>query len=254
MTASPSPGRSAQPSPWRGVDLLERAIGYTRGSLALVTPELMSADTPCAGWALRRLLLHMNDSLASLHEAGSVRRVRLAGRATPPTAPPDLVEALRSRACQLLAEWSAAEEGSRHGVRLDVLVGGRPVTVPVLTSAGALEVAVHGWDVAVACGARRPLPELLARDLLRLAPVLVTDADRPARFAPALNVSAEALAASRSEAMDASGEVLAASAGEPEAGDAASRRLLAFLGRDPGWQATGADGVDRSGAGAGEPG
>ena len=73
---------SARRSPWGGVELLERAIGYTRGSLALVTPELMSAPTPCDHWDLRALLEHMDDSLTSLHEAGAVRRVWLdvAGR------------------------------------------------------------------------------------------------------------------------------------------------------------------------------
>jgi uncharacterized protein (TIGR03086 family) len=186
------------------VDLLERAIGYTRGSLALVRPDLMGAATPCAGWDLRALLGHMDDSLASLHEAGSVGRVRLTGS---PPADVDPVGALRSRACQLLAEWSTAEE--LPGGRTDVLVHGRPLTSSVLTSAGALEVAVHGWDVAVACGSHRPLPEPLARHLLSLAPALVADADRPARFAPAV---------------------------EPPVDATRGERLLAYLGRQPRWR------------------
>jgi len=196
---------TSAPSPWSGVELLDRAIAYTRGSLALVTVDLMSAPTPCADWHLRALLTHMDDSLASLHEAGSVRRVRVdVSRA----APDDLVVSLRTRACQLLAEWTAdrATTGAPGGESRDVLVDGRPVTSPVLTSAGALEVVVHGWDVAASCGAPRPIPDNLAAALLRLAPVLVTDADRPARFGPELTAPS------------------GASAGE---------RLLAFLGRDP---------------------
>ena len=43
-------------------------MGYTLGSLQLVTPDLMGAPTPCAGWTLRALLGHMNDSLRTLHE------------------------------------------------------------------------------------------------------------------------------------------------------------------------------------------
>lgn len=195
---------ASAPSPWSGVELLDRAIAYTRGSLALVRADLMSAPTPCAGWDLRALLTHMDDSLVSLHEAGSVRRVRVD---VPPAAPDDLVESLRTRACQLLAEWTADwATGAVGGESRDVLVDGRPVTSPVLTSAGALEVVVHGWDVAVSCGAPRPIPDDLAAALLRLAPVLVTDADRPARFGPQLTAPPGAL----------SGE-----------------RLLAFLGRDP---------------------
>lgn len=194
-------GGPAPPSPWRGVDLLERAIGYTRGSLMLVRPELMSAPTPCSAWDLRALLAHMNDSLVSLHEAGSVRRVRLDVLSTQSADP---VHALRTRACQLLAEWSAAEESTSE--RVDVLVDGRPLTSPVLTSAGALEITVHGWDVAVACGAHRPIPETLAEDLLPPATVLVTDPDRPSRFGPAL---------------------------DPPVDATKSERLLAYLGRTP---------------------
>lgn len=201
MTAQPAPA----PSPWGGVELLERAIGYTRGSLALVTPDLMGAPTPCAGWDLRALLVHMHDSLTSLHEAGSARRVRVR---VDPVPPADLVGALCLRACQLLGEWSADWDLTRTtpGLSRDVVVDGRPLTVPVLTSAGALEVTAHGWDVATACGVRRPIPDELASELLRLAPVLVTEADRPARFGPALR---------------------------PPFGASPGERLLAYLGRDP---------------------
>ncbi|HSE07019.1 MAG TPA: TIGR03086 family metal-binding protein [Nocardioidaceae bacterium] len=191
------------------MELLERAIAYTRGSLALVRADLMAAPTPCAGWDLHALLLHMHDSLASLDEAGSARVVH---RATPPAPPVDLVDSLRVRACRLLAEWSTDWAADPRAARsapagsLDILVDGRPVTSSVLTSAGALEIAVHGWDVAVACGDNRPLPDELAADLLLLAPVLVTAVDRPTRFA-------------------------AARPSRP--GCSPGERLLAFLGRAP---------------------
>jgi uncharacterized protein (TIGR03086 family) len=187
---------TARTSPWSGVELLERAIGYTRGCLGLVTPALMREPTPCRGWDLEALLLHMADSLESLHEAGAVRRVWVGVTAE---APADIVETIRAGACRLLADWSVRD--SQLG---DVVVDGRPVTAPVLTSAGALEVAVHGWDLATACGVSRPLPDGLANDLLRVAPLLVTDADRPGRFAPPV---------------------------EPPAGASAGEQLLAFLGR-----------------------
>jgi len=195
---------SSVPSPWSGVELLERAIAYTRGSLAFVTADLFSAPTPCAGWDLRALLAHMDDSLESLHEAGSVRRVRVD---VAPDAPDDIVVSLRAHACQLLADWTEdwTRAGDRGAASGDVVVDGRPVTAPVLVCAGALEVVVHGWDVAASCGAPRPIPDELAAAILRLAPVLVTDADRPARFGPELTAPP------------------GASPGE---------RLLAFLGRD----------------------
>jgi hypothetical protein len=48
---------------------------------------------------------------------------------------------------------------------------------------GALELSVHGWDVAVACGASRPLPVGLATVLLATAPLLVPRHARPGLFA-----------------------------------------------------------------------
>ncbi len=202
MTAAPRHGRPARPSPWRGVELLDRAIAYTRGSLLLVEPRLLPLPTPCAGWDLHRLLVHMDDSLTSLHEAGSTRLVRLEAAHEDRA---DVVDSLRRRACALLADWSAREEAPASS-RTDVLVGGRPVTAPVLTAAGALEVAVHGWDVSVACGSPRPIPDRLAQHLVVLAPVLVTSDDRPVRFGAPVDVAPHAPAAAR---------------------------LLAFLGRDP---------------------
>ena len=196
--ASPSPtGPVTAP---KALALLERAIGYTRASLHLVGYDDLRRPTPCRGWDLRTLLAHMDDSLLTLQEGADVGHVVLRPhRSGPPSADP--VASLRLRACALLGAWS-----NHAGAGL-VSVAGSPVTAGVLASAGALEVAVHGWDVARACGHDRPLPEPLAADLLEVAPSLVSDRDRPARFAAAVAL--------------------------PDTADA-SARLLAFLGRDPG--------------------
>jgi uncharacterized protein (TIGR03086 family) len=176
--------------------LLERAVGYTRTSLGLVTPDRMGAPTPCPAWDLRGLLRHMDDSLAAFTEAAL-------GHVEPcaplPAGPPAVVASVKARACALLAAWSAREHASA------VSVAGRPVPSDLLAAAGALEVAVHGWDVARSCGRDRPLPDGLARALLAVAPLLVGDADRPDRFAAPRPV---------------------------RTGASASVRLLGYLGRD----------------------
>jgi uncharacterized protein (TIGR03086 family) len=87
-----------------------------------------------------------------------------------------------------------------------VSVGGCPVPTSIVTSVGAVEVAVHGWDIAQACGQPRPVPPGLAEELLLLVPLLVTGSDRPSRFAAAV-------------------------AAPP--GASPGDRLIAFLGRDP---------------------
>ncbi len=185
--------------------LLERAIGYTRSSLQLATLDRMANPTPCQGWDLRFLLHHLDDSLVALQEAADVGFVgpeRGGGSAHERAdhGPADLVAALRARAGSLLGAWT-----HNDGAAL-VSVAGSPLTAAVLVSTGALEIAVHGWDVARACGHRHPLPPLLAEEMLDLAPLLVTDQDRCARFAAALELPPVA-----------------------PPGD----RLLAFLGRGP---------------------
>jgi uncharacterized protein (TIGR03086 family) len=193
-SATPGPATASH-----ALALLERAIGYTRASLHLVGYDDLGRRTPCRDWDLRALLRHMDDSLLALQEGADAGYVVLCPhRSEPP--PADPVASLRLRACALLGAWT-----NNGGADL-VSVAGSPVAAGVLASTGALEIAVHGWDVARACGHDRPLPEPLAVDLLEVAPSLVSDGDRPARFAAAVDVPASA---------------------------GASARLLALLGRDP---------------------
>ena len=70
------------------------------------------------------------------------------------------------------------------------------------------EIVIHGWDVARACGDRRPLPDDLAAVLLRHAPALVTPDDRGRRFADPVAVPTRC---------------------------SPSDRLLAYTGRAPDW-------------------
>jgi len=71
---------------------------------------------------------------------------------------------------------------------------------------GAIEITVHGWDISVACGARRPVPPGLAAILLPIAPLLITPGTRPGLFADPVRLP-----------------------GPASAGD----QLVAFLGRQP---------------------
>ena len=171
-----------------GASLLERAVGYTRGSLQLVASTPLTAATPCRSWNLLALLQHMNDSLAAFTEAAQIGYVDLvpvrdstgeAGRLG--DAGGVLVERLRGRACALLAAWT-------HPQPRSIRVADRALRSDLLAAAGALEIAVHGWDVAQACGVDRPFPAALATDLLQVVPVLVSEEDRPSRFADLVDV------------------------------------------------------------------
>ena len=188
-----------------GVALLERALCYALGQLHAVTSADLARPTPCPEWDLRGLLMHMDDSLMALQEALDLACVAPAGGdgAEPAYGPADsaisLVGTLRGHASLLLG--ALAEAGEEL-----VWVGGLPVPMSIVTSAGAVDVAVHGWDVASACGRVQPIPEQLATEMLRISPLLVSCADRPALFAAPVPVPDLA---------------------------SASDRLVAYLGRDP---------------------
>ncbi len=166
-----------------GVELLERAIGYTQGSLALITADRLADPTPCADWDLRDLLAHMQDSLVALTDAAEIGQVDLESIEPTGDFAADAVAAIRGRACHLLGAWTQVD-GPRQ-----VSIGDRTLSGSVLTGTGALEVAVHGWDVAQACGHDRPIPAALAEDLLELAPLVVRATDRPDLFADPVAIS-----------------------------------------------------------------
>lgn len=179
-----------------GIGLLERAVNYLAGVLHGIPAAALSLPTPCAEWDLRALLAHLDDSVAALEEAVG-GRIGPGAEARPEADP---VTALRDRSRRLLGAWSAAVDAD------PVAVFGAPVSRGVVVGTGALEIAVHAWDVARAVGQDRPLPAPLAEDLLPLVPLLIVDADRPGRFGAPVPLPA---------------------------GADASSRLLGFLGRNP---------------------
>jgi uncharacterized protein (TIGR03086 family) len=202
-------------TPNAGAALLERALGYALCAVRPVTPRTLNRPTPCSRWDLRALLWHTNDSLAALYEGIEDGYVGLG-----PSAPSrggqgggrrgperiggdDPATAFRVRASWLLGAWAASDSPAD---RL-VAIGDLPLTAAALAHAGALEIAVHGWDIAQATGLPRPVPAALATALMRTARQLVPrPAARHPLFGPPLTVPAEA---------------------DP------SDRLVAFLGRDP---------------------
>jgi len=181
--------------------LLAGAISYTLGVCALVGPGDMTLPTPCADWDLAMLLAHLNASMADLETAISAGTLDL--ECPPDHAAGDPVEILRDRAAQLLCTAYCYGAPGRL-----VAVSGLPVPAGLVACTGAVEIAVHGWDISAARDARRPIdpiPPALATRMLGLCPLLV--AGREGLFAGPVKVPAQA-----------------------SPGD----KLVAFLGRDPG--------------------
>lgn len=185
---------ACDPTAGCGGGLLDRAVGFALTAVQAVTPDMLARRTPCAAWSLGMLVVHLGESLAALHEGMSAGRV---GREPGPQAPPDdPVSALRVRAVRVLRASAAFDA---------VAVGDRRLPGGMLVRAGALEVAVHGWDIAQATGEARPIPPVLAGDLLAMCPLVLPDPRRPLFADPV----------------------------EPEPDASPGDRLVALLGRRP---------------------
>jgi uncharacterized protein (TIGR03086 family) len=205
--------------------LLAHAVSYALTSARRATPRRLPLATPCEGWDLRTLVLHVSDSLGVLAEAMSAGYVgtRPPGEGT--AAEPDPVACLRRRARALLGACAAARPDEHL-----IAIGDRELAAGTAAAAGAIEIAVHGWDISVACGARRPVPPGLAAALLPIAPLLIPRGTRAGLFADPVPVPERACP-----------------------GD----RLVAFLGRPPGLPAAPGAALTRSrlrwAAGRGRP-
>jgi uncharacterized protein (TIGR03086 family) len=192
------------------IGLLVGAISYMLGVCAPIGPAEMTLPTPCADWDLAMLLGHLCRSMADLETALRTGQLDLE---EPASAGGDPVEVLRDRAAQLLCAGYCFGGPERF-----VAVGGLPMPAGLVACTGAVEIAVHGWDVSAAraragrdrtdCGADvrgTPIPAGLAARMLRLSPLLV--AGREGLFAVPVEVPAQA-----------------------SPGD----RLVGYLGRNPG--------------------
>lgn len=184
---------------WCGAGaLLERSVGYTLGTIAAVTPADLTRPTPCREWDVQDLLDHLNDSMEALHEGAS----GCVGPPMPFRPIPDSVAAFRHRAAQLVGAWADHDERESAAVAVSHLW----LPAAVVAATGAIEIAVHGWDIGQACGLAHPIPDALAAKLLSTATVLVTADTRYPQFGEAIDVSPRA---------------------------SPSDRLIGFLGREP---------------------
>jgi uncharacterized protein (TIGR03086 family) len=167
-------------------ELLRRAIRYACGTVRTVTPELLPHPTPCRGWDLRMLLEHASESLAALHEGISDGCLSLAPADCGGDTAAGPAQAFRDRA-GLLLDASSGPRGRNHVID----IAGHPLAASAMAVIGALEIAVHGWDISQASGTCQPIPQMLAIDLLAIAVLLVPRDGRYPLFAPPVSVTAE---------------------------------------------------------------
>ena len=214
------------PAQWPG--LLEPAISYALATVQAVTPELLPHPTPCQGWDVGMLLRHATESLAALQEGIDAGRIGLSPGPDDPAGDP--AELFRGQAGRFLSAWTPsartsqtratrAETAQTGAARAEtaqtgaddcpeiIAIADRRLTLGLMTGVGALEMAVHGWDLSRACGHSQPIPGPLAISLLHISPLLVPRTGRAPLFGPPVTVPPMATP---------------------------SDQLVAYLGRNPG--------------------
>jgi uncharacterized protein (TIGR03086 family) len=184
-----------------GTSPLDQAISYAARSVLDVTPALLPRPTPCRGWNLDMLLRHASESLAALHDGTVTGHVALIPASPNRDPAADPARTFQDQAGRLLAARATAGR-----LRQVLDIGDLPLPAIAMECAGAIEIAVHGWDISQACGQRRPIPDALAASLLAIAPLLIPQTGRHPLFSPPVTATAQA-----------------------SPGD----RLVAFLGRKP---------------------
>jgi uncharacterized protein (TIGR03086 family) len=170
--------------------VLDSAVTWTHDCLQLARSSPLDVPTPCAEWDLGQLLTHMEDSLLALGEAAEHGRVPLRDLALHGGKGPS-VDRVIQIGCGTRAAWHVRVTSAPISIR-DLSLG-RDTTLLV----GALEVAVHGWDVARATGQDRRIPEDLAVRLYDVASAVVTPGERGSRFGPDIEVPPSAPTSTR---------------------------------------------------------
>jgi uncharacterized protein (TIGR03086 family) len=150
------------------VALLEQSATYLLGSLVHVTDSDLDRSTPCDRWDLGTLLHHVADSADACAEALSVGSVNLSS--PPPVVAADPVSSVRNETQNLLA-------ACHHAPSSDALcgIGDRTLWTSTTARVGAVELAVHGWDIATAIDIDRQMPGSLATALKAICRQLITD-------------------------------------------------------------------------------
>ncbi|MER5383201.1 TIGR03086 family metal-binding protein [Streptomyces sp. NPDC002688] len=192
-----------------GIELLTRAHARLRDVVAGVPEGAWGAPTPCGEWTVRQVLNH-----ARLDQQAYGAAVTGSGWPdADPFHPVDGLEADAAAALDKVLADVAAVYGGLSADAEEVATPLGPLPFRVAAAAGAMDAAVHAWDIAVATGQESPLDDDLAAGI---------------------GLAADRLA---DHLRDAFG-VFAAAREVPE-GAGRAEALLAFLGRDPQWTPAG---------------
>lgn len=193
----------------QGIELLTRAHAYLREVAAAVPEQAWGASTPCSEWTVRQVLNHARLD----QQAYGTAITGGAGPDSDPFHPADALDADAQTVLDKVLRDVADAYAQLPAGTEQVPTPLGPLPYALAAAAGAMDAAVHAWDIAVATGQDAPLENDIADGIWLAAEGLADHLrDSYGVFAPAREV--------------------AEGAGRAEA-------LLAFLGRDPHWTPAG---------------
>jgi uncharacterized protein (TIGR03086 family) len=167
------------------------ACASTRRFVEQVTPDQLSLSTPCSEWDVRSLLSHLVGTLslgeALLSDSASSYAMTPGGLPEGDVLGTDPIEAYGRGMQALLAVATDDAFGRMHSTPMGEMPGA------MLGGFTALDIAVHGWDLAVAIGQDPTLDDDLAAAVLAFARQALTAETRAPRIGPEIPVESASI-------------------------------------------------------------
>jgi uncharacterized protein (TIGR03086 family) len=142
----PTDPQTTDPGTTDPVTLLSQALDQTGAIIALIREDQEHLPTPCRSWDVTELVAHLVHDLSQFTERASGGTPDWSAPRAPVEG--DYIDAYRAGATGLVQAWRAA--GDLSGTAAMPGMGDVAKRFPV--DQQIAEMAVHGWDLAVATG------------------------------------------------------------------------------------------------------
>jgi uncharacterized protein (TIGR03086 family) len=142
------------------VDVLEQQVGRTGKLVAGVTPDQLSAPTPCPGFDVRTLLNHIVGGQLLMVRAGAGETT--AGGDMPDVIGDEPTSAYERSSADLIETFRKPEILTRT-----FNLGGNDLPGDQALGLAIMEAVVHGWDLATATGQDATIDPGLATAMLQ---------------------------------------------------------------------------------------
>ena len=165
------------------VEMYDRALERTSGLVRGLTPEELSAQTPCTDWTVRDVLSHMVENSAAVVSGVSGEQPSASAGGDPAAA----FESVGKEVGAVLAQPGALEK------TYDMPWGETPGQM--LLGLALADTVIHGWDIAAALGRPYEVDEEIVETVHAMTTSMLEpngSMPRGPSFAPPVEVPADA--------------------------------------------------------------